>query len=457
MNQTNGELIMSGVCPFLKESCIKQKCVMFKEDMCLIFKFLGEDVPETGDLPLNAENTPKPDLSFIEKECQIPNEPEDPELIRNRTTEEIMKDIIDYAKKEYLDKGVPIPALICELYLFDNGKIELNQLSTAGTLKLELLQALVDRELEKIEREKKSNSSETNPLSHGRKQPNAEENRQEKENKSDQIIEQPEIINKNIQHEIVDAEKFEVPSFISDGTPESIAQKILESLDVRDNTQRSFLSSNPYKLFELFYLTNGLEEFTLPNEEQRKIRIAKSLVLEELMKREIDQKKHEQKAFSQGSETQEIVLQEEPEAIAKQALNFIHKEFPRMDLQYAASNFWEVFQQFRRTKEGQGRFSRETEEKLDKAFTQARILIQEEKTKSREQRLANEKDNVQSIASACASWAKTKDMKKIAKYEMRAFLMEQKLDLLDETQLDVHSLANIMLKSDLSSRKQKMS
>ena len=175
-----------------------------------------------------------------------------------------------------------------------------------------------------------------------------------------------------------------------------ISAKILEYLDSKETEQNYLLSANPHKLFELFLLKNGITEFGLPSDVERKMRIAKSLVLEELMRRELEKKKQEnsESVERRNIDSQDVVLEDNAEAIAKDILNFVHKEYPEMSLQDVGSNIWELFQQFRKAKAEGNQFSKETEEKLDSAFIKARVLVNEEKTKLKEQRLANEKSSV---------------------------------------------------------------
>jgi len=325
-SKTDGDQIMSEVCPFLKESCIKQDCVMFKNEKCLIITFLGEDAYETIKLLQTGSNespsqpTIKP--LFEEKAMQeygesTPNELDSPDWIRGRSPEELKIEILEYAEQEYLDKQREIPFSICQLFLYDKGKIELQQLPTETVLRLELVEALVNREIKKLEKERKEkmlqgiekpiDSLLADPIVPKEPQINIKES-QGRENSKDVLVqgaessetdhatEKPEEknrLNKENVDRFIYSEDSEIPTFIVEGTPNSISAKILEYLDSKETEQNYLLSTNPHKLFELFLLKNGIAEFGLPSDIERKMRIAKSLVLEELMRRGLEKKKQE--------------------------------------------------------------------------------------------------------------------------------------------------------------------
>ena len=83
------------------------------------------------------------------------SEPEAPEWLRNRTTEQLVNDVLEYANKRYLDRNEDIPFSIIELFLWDKDRLELTRLPTEIVFRMELVQGLVQRELRQLKKEKK--------------------------------------------------------------------------------------------------------------------------------------------------------------------------------------------------------------------------------------------------------------------------------------------------------------
>jgi len=91
---------MNTFCPFFKEKCKGNECVMWKDEKCLIIAFMEnlaqppeeEHEEELGDrMPVVIEPT-----GLVEKEV--------PDEIKSATPEELAAELIAFAKKEFPDK-----------------------------------------------------------------------------------------------------------------------------------------------------------------------------------------------------------------------------------------------------------------------------------------------------------------------------------------------------------------
>lgn len=472
------------LCPLIKLECKEQDCVMFKDEHCILVKFFSEFFSEgpndleTSVQPYLDEITSKVDRTPVLSQEEIKNYErphsdyvEIPDWLKKRTPEELKEDILEYAKKEYIDQDLDIPYFIRELFFYDKEKIELTRLPIEFVSKLELAEELAQREIKKAEKEKlqKLNSIRASTIP-----PVAEQNNLEKqidnecpvERKEDKIrsittISEPigeigksedkkDVEKKTMSNLTSRTDDQEVPQWILEITPKEISVKILEFLDAEDPSLYDVLISQPDRLFEFFWTYNGIEEFSMPSNIYKKMLSAKYYVSEELLIRRLkkEDQDREKAAKEKILRNPKLDLRESPETLADEMLKFITLEYPKMSLQDQLSNVHELFWQYRRNKVGEGYESEETRQKFEKVFTLAKNRLNEEKIVIREQKLLSEKADLQLLAKKCASWAKLKGMKKIAKYEIHAFLIEENLDLMEETKRDLFSMANVILKSN---------
>lgn len=86
---------MDTLCPFFKETCHGNQCVMWKNEECLLVSFLQN---VSSDSPL-AEDTMPP--SMVERIPFQREETEIPKWLQTSTPEEIAVEILDFKKKEF--------------------------------------------------------------------------------------------------------------------------------------------------------------------------------------------------------------------------------------------------------------------------------------------------------------------------------------------------------------------
>ena len=444
------------LCPLLKLECKEQACIMFQAEHCILVKFFsdffseGSNELKTSVHPDLDEITSKVDRTSVLsqeeiKNCECPqsDDLEIPEWLKKRTPEELKEDILEYAKKEFVDQDLDIPYFLSEIFLFDKTKLEMPRLPFEVVSKLELAQALAQREIKKAEKEKlqklQSMRASTVP-------PVAEQNNLEKKIDNNCMIERKEEmstintisesmgeIGKSEDKEEVEkktmailtsrTEDQEVPPWVLELTPKEISVKILEFLDAEDPSLYDVLISQPDRLFEFFWTYNGIEEFRMPSYIYKKMLSAKHYVSEELLIRRLkkedqDREKAEKEKILRNPK---IDLPESAETLADEMLKFITIGYPKMNFQDKLSNVHILFWQYRRNKVGEGHESEETMQKFEKAIMLAKNRLNEEKNVIREQRLLSEKADLQLLAKKCASWAKLKGMKKIAKHEIHGF------------------------------------
>ncbi len=141
---------------------------MFQAEHCILVKFLSEFFSEgPNDLKTSVQSDLDEITSKVDRtpvlsqegiknyECPHSDYLDIPDWVKKRTPEELKKDISEYAKKEFVDQDLDIPYFVHELFLFDKEKTELCRSPIEFVSKLELAQALAQREIKK---EKKRNS-----------------------------------------------------------------------------------------------------------------------------------------------------------------------------------------------------------------------------------------------------------------------------------------------------------
>jgi len=90
---------MNTFCPFFKETCRGNECVMFRNEECLIVSFLeriseGIPLPEES-VSSSEENLGRGGLILHREEAEVP------EWIKKRTPEELAVEMLEFKKKEF--------------------------------------------------------------------------------------------------------------------------------------------------------------------------------------------------------------------------------------------------------------------------------------------------------------------------------------------------------------------
>ena len=83
---------MNTFCPFLRETCRGNECMMFRNENCLVVSFLQgifEDTTSSEETVVISRN------GFMRDEAQVPD------WIKNRTPEEIAVEILAFKEKEF--------------------------------------------------------------------------------------------------------------------------------------------------------------------------------------------------------------------------------------------------------------------------------------------------------------------------------------------------------------------
>lgn len=90
-------------CPFLRETCKGNECMMFRDEECLLVSFLetvreGTPTPAEG-MPLIQEGIERGGLIFHREEAEVPD------WIEKRTPEELAVEIFEFIKRERTEEG----------------------------------------------------------------------------------------------------------------------------------------------------------------------------------------------------------------------------------------------------------------------------------------------------------------------------------------------------------------
>ena len=83
---------MNTFCPFFKENCRGNECVMFRNEECLIVSFL-QSVSE--GVPPSVEITEPSRIEFHRREAEVPD------WIKTRTAEELAVEMLEFKRKEF--------------------------------------------------------------------------------------------------------------------------------------------------------------------------------------------------------------------------------------------------------------------------------------------------------------------------------------------------------------------
>ena len=105
-------------CPLLKDTCREKECVMFRNEKCAIASFLEvyqKDKRSAEADAINCESVTKEYAKMAASE-----EEEIPGWLKDRYYEDIGKEIMEFAKKEYPQEEIN-PDLLCDLFWTTKG------------------------------------------------------------------------------------------------------------------------------------------------------------------------------------------------------------------------------------------------------------------------------------------------------------------------------------------------
>lgn len=140
-------------CPFLKEKCKGNECVMWKNEECVLVSFL-EHVQE--GVPLSEEGMPTLEEG-IERSPIILHreEAEVPDWIKKRTPEELAVEMLEFMNKEFPeDEGFSFHT--ASRYFWENKGVQEFLMPSEARLKIQRAEFLAQREIKrKAEAERK--------------------------------------------------------------------------------------------------------------------------------------------------------------------------------------------------------------------------------------------------------------------------------------------------------------
>ncbi|MEM4203671.1 MAG: hypothetical protein QXS54_06345 [Candidatus Methanomethylicaceae archaeon] len=128
-------------CPFIRDTCKGNLCVMWKDERCIIISFL-ESFQE--ELTLE-EGRPK-----IQEELGFGSE-EIPDWLAEATPEELAEEIVDFVKKEFNEDTYILNGTLIE-YFWKNKGIFKFSLPPEDQLEVEKAEYLALKKLEKIDK-----------------------------------------------------------------------------------------------------------------------------------------------------------------------------------------------------------------------------------------------------------------------------------------------------------------
>jgi len=128
---------MNTFCPFFKETCKGNECVMWRNETCLIISFLqiaSEGVPSLGETMETSR------IEFHREEAEIPD------WIKTRTAEELAVEILEFKKKEFPeDEYLGLHTI--SNFFWENKDIEQYRMPSEIRLKIERANILARTEI----------------------------------------------------------------------------------------------------------------------------------------------------------------------------------------------------------------------------------------------------------------------------------------------------------------------
>jgi len=148
---------MNTFCPFFKETCKGNECVMWRDEACLIVSFLQ----------IASEGVPSPEQIMETSRIEIHREEaEVPDWIKTRTAEELAVEILEFKKKEFPEDEYLGLHTISNLFWEKKG-IEHYQMPSEIRLKINraniLARTQIHREAEKQKKEQMQKEKEELP------------------------------------------------------------------------------------------------------------------------------------------------------------------------------------------------------------------------------------------------------------------------------------------------------
>jgi hypothetical protein len=143
---------MDNLCPFFKENCHGNECVMWKNKECLLVAFL-QRIQES--VPLSEENVRSPEEG-LERTGMILHreEAEIPKWLKTSTPEELAVEMLEFKDKEF-PKEEKVNFHILSRFFWENKGVERFFLPSEAQLKIERADYLAERQITKEEEAQK--------------------------------------------------------------------------------------------------------------------------------------------------------------------------------------------------------------------------------------------------------------------------------------------------------------
>ena len=140
---------MNNLCPFFKENCKGNECVMWKDEGCLVVAFMEKLVIPSAEEFEDVYKRDSLDIVHFER----PEKPEVPAEFKSLTPEELALELISFAKKELGDEDRIYIRQVSHLYWNTKG-VNRYLIPAEFQLKLDKAERLAQKELDN-EREQK--------------------------------------------------------------------------------------------------------------------------------------------------------------------------------------------------------------------------------------------------------------------------------------------------------------
>lgn len=131
-------------CPFLKETCKGNECVMFRNEECLLVSFFktGQEVSEPEGIPSIEAGIQRGGLILRREEAEVPD------WMKKQTPEELAVEMLDFIKKECpKDEGFSYHTAF--RYFWENRGVQEFLLPPEARLKIQRAQFLAEKEIMK--------------------------------------------------------------------------------------------------------------------------------------------------------------------------------------------------------------------------------------------------------------------------------------------------------------------
>ena len=133
-------------CPFLRETCKGNECIMFRDEECLLVSFLqavreGAPTPEEG-MPSMQEGIERGGLILHREEAEVPD------WIKKRTPEELAVEILEFVKKEFPEEEW-FGFHLASRYFWESKGVQEYMMPSEVQLKIQRANFLAQKELTK--------------------------------------------------------------------------------------------------------------------------------------------------------------------------------------------------------------------------------------------------------------------------------------------------------------------